>query len=274
MTDMTTDTQSVSADGTGPYDYVISSVDGPVGIVTLNRPKQLNALAQPLMLQLVEALEQHEANPVIRAMVVTGGTSVFAAGADIKEMADASSVDMLVHHNPAPLWDRLRRLTKPLIAAVAGYALGGGCELAMACDIIVAADTARFGQPEINLGLMPGGGGTQRLTRSIGKSLAMDVILSGRLLTADEALAHGLAARVVPQDSLLTEAVTLGKRIASKGPVALRLAKASVTRAFEGRVDDGIELERDLFFLLFSTHDAHEGMHAFIEKRQPTFEGN
>ena len=143
----------------------------------------------------------------------------------------------------------------------------------MLCDIIVAADSARFGQPEINLGLMPGGGGTQRLTRSIGKSLAMDVILSGRLLTADEALAHGLAARVVPHDSLLTEAVTLGKRIASKGPVALRLAKAAVTRALEGRVD-GIELERDLFFLLFSTHDAHEGMHAFIEKRQPTFEGN
>jgi enoyl-CoA hydratase len=274
MTDVTTEIHSVSADGTEADEYVISSVDGPVGIATLNRPKQLNALAQPLMLQLVEALEQHEANPAIRAMVVTGGASVFAAGADITEMADASSVDMLVHHNPGPLWDRLRRLTKPLIAAVAGYALGGGCELAMVCDIIVAADTARFGQPEINLGLMPGGGGTQRLTRSIGKSLAMDVILSGRLLTADEALAHGLAARVVPQDSLLTEAVELGKRIASKGPVAVRLAKASVTRAFEGRVDDGIEFERDLFFLLFSTHDAHEGMHAFIEKRQPTFEGN
>ncbi len=274
MTDVTSETQSVSADGTGAYEYVISSVDGPVGIVTLNRPKQLNALAQPLMLQLVEALEQHEASPVIRAMVVTGGTSVFAAGADIKEMADASPVDMLVRHNPGPLWDRLRRLTKPLIAAVAGYALGGGCELAMVCDIIVAADTARFGQPEINLGLMPGGGGTQRLTRSIGKSLAMDVILSGRLLTADEALAHGLAARVVPQDRLLTEAVKLGKQIASKGPVAVRLAKTSVTRAFEGRVDDGIEFERDLFFLLFSTHDAHEGMHAFIDKRQPTFEGN
>jgi enoyl-CoA hydratase len=271
---MTTEARSTTSDATDQNDYVIASVDGAVGIVTLNRPKQLNALAGPLMAELVNALEQHDANPAIGAMVVTGGATVFAAGADIREMADASTVDMLLHHNPAPLWDRIRRLTKPLIAAVAGYALGGGCELAMQCDIIVAAETARFGQPEINLGLMPGGGGTQRLTRSIGKSLAMDVILSGRLLTADEALAHGLASRVVPQDSLLTEAVTLGKRIASKGPVALRLAKMSVTRAFEGRVDDGIELERDLFFLLFSTHDAHEGMHAFIEKRQPAFEGN
>jgi enoyl-CoA hydratase/carnithine racemase len=146
------------------HQYIISSVDAPVGIVTLNRPKQLNALAGPLMLELVEALEQHETNPAIRAMVVTGGTNVFAAGADIEEMADAWSVDVLLHHNPAPLWDRIRRLTKPLIAAAAGYALGGGCELAMTCDIIVAADTARFGKPEINLGLMPGGGGTQRLS--------------------------------------------------------------------------------------------------------------
>ena len=163
---------------------------------------------------------------------------------------------------------------KPLIAAVAGYALGGGCELAMLCDIVVAADNARFGQPEINLGLMPGGGGTQRLTRGVGKSLAMDMILSGRMISAEEALAHGLAARVVPQDSLLAEAIKLGKQIATKAPLAVRLAKASITRGFEGRVDDGVELERDLFFLLFSTRDAHEGMHAFIEKRQPAFNGN
>jgi enoyl-CoA hydratase len=270
---MTIETQSIAGAASDPHDYVITSTDGPVGIVTLNRPKQLNALSVPLASELATALEEHDANPAIGAIVVTGGPDVFAAGADIKEMADASPIDMLLHHNPAPLWDRLRRLTKPVIAAVAGYALGGGCELAMACDIIVAADTARFGQPEINLGLIPGGGGTQRLTRSIGKSLAMDVILSGRMLTADEVLAHGLAARVVPHDTLLAEAVKLGKQIASKGPVAVRFARASVTRAFEGRVDDGLELERDLFFLLFSTRDAHEGMHAFIEKRQPTFEG-
>ncbi len=208
---MTTESQSPPFDGTGRIEHVISSVDGPVGLVTLNRPKQLNALARPLMVDLVEALEQHQANSAICAMVVTGGPDVFTAGADITEMADASPVDMLVSDNPAPLWDRIRRLSKPLIAAVAGYALGGGCELAMLCDIIVAADTARFGQPEINLGLMPGGGGTQRLTRLIGKSLAMDMILSGRL-----------------------------------------------------------ELERDLFFLLFSTHDAHEGMHAFVDRSTQT----
>jgi enoyl-CoA hydratase len=271
---MTTDTQPGLPAAGAADDYVISSVDGPVGIVTLNRPKQLNALARPLMVQLAEALERHDADPGIRAMVVTGGDSVFAAGADIKEMADASPVDMLVHLNPAPLWDRIRRLSKPLIAAVAGYALGGGCELAMLSDIAVAADNAHFGQPEINLGLMPGGGGTQRLTRAVGKSVAMDVILSGRLLTADEALAHGLVARVVPHDNLLAEAVKLAKQIGAKAPVAVRLAKLSVTRASEGRVDDGIELERDLFFLLFSTHDAHEGMHAFVEKRQPTYEGS
>lgn len=270
---MTTEVQPATGAANGQHDYVIASSDGPVGILTLNRPKQLNALSVPLASELATALEEYERDLAIGAIVITGGPDVFAAGADIKEMADASPIDMLLRHNPAPLWDRLRQLTKPVIAAVAGYALGGGCELAMACDIIVAADTARFGQPEINLGLMPGGGGTQRLTRSIGKSLAMDVILSGRMLTADEVLAHGLAARVVPHDALLAEAVRLGKTIASKGLVAVRLAKTSVTRAFEGRVDDGLELERDLFFLLFSTHDAHEGMHAFIEKRQPTFEG-
>src|SRR4051812_24299523 len=233
---MTAETQPVQQAAGASDDYVISSVDGPVGIVTLNRPKQLNALARPLMIQLADALERHDADPSIRAMVVTGGETVFAAGADIKEMADASSIDMLVSMNPAPLWDRLRRLSKPLIAAVAGYALGGGCELAMVSDMVVAAENAHFGQPEINLGLMPGGGGTQRLTRAVGKSLAMDMILSGRMLAADEALAHGLVARVVPLDSLLAEAVKLAKQIAAKGPVAVRLAKLSVTRASEGRV--------------------------------------
>jgi enoyl-CoA hydratase len=271
---MTTETQPLQQAAGSPDAYVVGSVDGPVGIATLNRPAQLNALARPLMVQLVEVLEQHDADPGVRAMVVTGGPNVFAAGADIKEMADASPVDMLVSANPAPLWDRIRRLRKPLIAAVAGYALGGGCELAMVCDMVVAADNAHFGQPEINLGLMPGGGGTQRLTRAVGKALAMDMILSGRMLSAEEALAHGLVARVVAHDTLLAEAVKLGKQISAKGPVAVRLAKLSVTRASEGRVDDGIELERDLFFLLFATRDAHEGMHAFIEKRQPIFRGS
>jgi len=254
------------------YEFVLSSTDGPVGIVTLNRPRQLNALAGPLMEELVDALEQHEASADIRAMVVTGGPNVFAAGADLKEMADATTVDMLVR-NRIGLWDRLKRVSKPLIAAVAGYALGGGCELAMLCDIIVAAENARFGQPEINVGLIPGAGGTQRLTRSVGKYVAMDLVLTGRMLSAEDAFRYGLAARVVPPELVLEEAVRLGKEIAAKPPISVRLAKEAVTRAFEGRVDDGIEYERKLFYLLFATQDAHEGMHAFVDKRQPHYEG-
>src|SRR5579859_2376762 len=188
------------------YEYVLSTADGPVGIVTLNRPKQLNALAGPLMNELVDALEGHDADPAIRAIVITGGPTVFAAGADITEMADASAVDMLLR-DTIGLWDRAQRVSKPLIAAVAGYALGGGCELAMLCDIIVAADNARFGQPEINIGLIPGAGGTQRLTRSLGKSVAMDLILTGRMLGAEEAFQRGLVARVVPQELVVQSAV-------------------------------------------------------------------
>jgi enoyl-CoA hydratase len=254
------------------YEYVLSNVDGPVGIVTLNRPKQLNALAGPLMRELVDALEQHDAEPHIRAIVVTGGPTVFAAGADIKEMADATSVDMLLR-NTIGLWDRAKKISKPLIAAVAGYALGGGCELAMLCDIIVAAENARFGQPEINIGLIPGAGGTQRLTRTVGKSVAMDMILTGRMLGAEEACQRGLVARVVPSELIVEEAIRLGKELAARPPISVRLAKEAITRAFEGRVDDGIDFERKAFYLLFATQDAHEGMHAFIDKRQPTYEG-
>jgi enoyl-CoA hydratase len=252
--------------------YVLSSTDGPVGIVTLNRPRQLNALAGPLMRELADALEQHDADPTIRAIVLTGGPSVFAAGADIKEMADASAVDMLLR-NTLGAWDRVRGITKPVIAAVAGYALGGGCELAMLCDIIIAAENARFGQPEINIGLMPGAGGTQRLTRSIGKYLSADMILTGRMLSAEDALRHGLAARIVPPELIVEAAVKLGKEIAQKPPISVRLAKEAITHAFEGRVDDGIGLERKLFYLLFASRDAHEGMHAFVDKRQPTYDG-
>ena len=253
-------------------DFVVSTVDGPVGIVSLNRPKQLNALAGPLMHELVEALEQHDADSAVRAIVITGGPTVFAAGADIKDMADATPVDMLVRNNIG-LWDRLKKVSKPLIAAVAGYALGGGCELAMLCDIIVAAENARFGQPEINIGLMPGAGGTQRLTRSVGKFISMDMVLTGRMLSAEEAYQRGLVARVVPRELIIDEAVRLGKELAKRAPIAVRLAREAVTRAFEGRVDDGIEFERKAFYLLFATQDAHEGMHAFIDKRQPTYEG-
>jgi enoyl-CoA hydratase len=255
------------------YEHVLSSYDGPVGIVTLNRPRQLNALAGPLMTELVDALEQHDADPTIRAIVITGGPTVFAAGADIKEMADASAVDMLLRNNIG-LWDRARRVSKPLIAAVAGYALGGGCELAMLCDIIIAGENARFGQPEINIGLIPGAGGTQRLTRIVGKSIAADMILTGRMMGAEEALQRGLVARVVPQELIVDAAVRLGKELAQRAPISVRLAREAITRAFEGRVDDGIDFERKAFYLLFATQDSHEGMHAFIDKRQPAYEGH
>jgi len=255
------------------YEYVLSSSDGPVGIVTLNRPRQLNALAGPLMTELVDALEHHDTDPIIRAIVVTGGPSVFAAGADIKEMADASAVDMLLRNNIG-LWDRAKRVSKPLIAAVAGYALGGGCELAMLCDIVIAGENARFGQPEINIGLIPGAGGTQRLTRIVGKSVATDMILTGRMLGAEEALQRGLVARVVPQELIVDAAIRLGKELAQRPPISVRLAREAITKAFEGRVDDGIDFERKAFYLLFATQDSHEGMHAFIDKRQPAYEGH
>ena len=254
------------------YEYVLSTTQGAVGVVTLNRPKQLNALAGPLMEELVGALERHDADPAIRAIVVTGGSTVFAAGADITEMVQSSAVDMLLRNRIA-LWDRARQIAKPLIAAVAGYALGGGCELAMLCDIIVAADNARFGQPEINIGLIPGAGGTQRLTRIVGKFVATDMVLTGRMLSAEEALRFGLAARVVPREIVVDEAVRLGNELAQKAPIAVRLAKEAITRGFEGRLDDGIAFERKLFYFLFSTRDAHEGMQAFVDKRQPTYEG-
>jgi len=254
------------------YEYILSSADGPVGIVTMNRPRQLNALAGPLMRELVTALEQHDADPAIRAIVLTGGPTVFAAGADIKEMAEATPVDMLLR-NTIGLWDRAKKITKPLIAAVAGYALGGGCELAMLCDIIVAGENARFGQPEINIGLIPGAGGTQRLTRTVGKYVATDMVLTGRMLGAEEALQRGLVARVVPQELIVEEAVRLGKELAARPPISVRLAKEAITRAFEGRVDDGIDFERKAFYLLFATQDAHEGMRAFIDRRQPSYEG-
>jgi enoyl-CoA hydratase len=253
-------------------ELVLTAPDGPVGVVTMNRPAQLNALAVPLMSQVAAALEAFDADAAIRAMVLTRGTRVFAAGADLKEMADASAVDMLLQERIGH-WDRIRRLRKPVIAAVAGYALGGGCELAMLCDLIVAGDNSRFGQPEINVGLIPGAGGTQRLTRLVGKPLAMDLVLTGRQLSAEEALRCGLASRVVPAELVVEAAVKLGKEIASKPPIAVRLAKEAVTRAFEGRVDDGIAYERQLFYLLFATRDAHEGMHAFVERRAPSYEG-
>jgi enoyl-CoA hydratase len=254
------------------YEHVLSSANGAVGIVTLNRPRQLNALALPVMREVVSALEEHDADPAIRAIVLTGGPNVFAAGADIREMSDATVAQML-ERNTTGLWDRARKVSKPLIAAVGGFALGGGCELAMLCDIIIAGENARFGQPEVNIGLIPGAGGTQRLTRSVGKFVAADMILSGRMLGAEEALQRGLVSRVVPQELVVDEAVRYGKELAKRAPIALQLAREAITRGFEGRVDDGIEFERKAFYALFATEDAHEGMHAFIDRRQPNYEG-
>jgi enoyl-CoA hydratase len=254
------------------YQYILVERDEQVGIVTLNRPKELNALSTGLIAEVGTALEVFDRDKDIHCMVITGaGDKAFAAGADIKEMADKSPIDMLVGGFEA--WERLRRLRKPLIAAVSGYALGGGCELAMHCDLIVATENARFGQPEINLGIIPGAGGTQRLARTLGKYLAMEMVLTGRQFSAQELAAHGLINRVVANGEHLTEALKLAKVIAAKAPLAARLAKESVLAAFETPLEEGLERERKNFFLLFSSLDMREGMQAFIEKRQAHFEG-
>ena len=254
------------------YEYILAERDGPVGVVTLNRPKQLNALSGPLMEELVGALEELERDDTTRAMILTGGPTVFAAGADLKEFAVQSAVDMLSNSRIA-LWDRIKALTKPLIAAVSGFALGGGCELAMQCDIIIASETARFGQPEINVGLMPGAGGTQRLTRALGKYRAMEMVLTGRFIDAWEAERRGLANRVVPPEILLDEAKRLGFELAEKPPISLRLAKECVVKGFETTVAEGIDYERKLFYFLFAAEDTKEGINAFIEKRKPQYKG-
>ena len=248
------------------YQFILAEARGGAGLVRFNRPKELNALNTTLMEEMATALEAFDRDPAIGCLLVTGNERAFAAGADIKEMAEASAVEMLQRDNIAR-WDRLKRLNKPLIAAVSGFCLGGGCELAMACDMIVASETARFGQPEINLGVMPGAGGTQRLTRAVGKAVAMEMVLNGRLLTAEEALRLGLVNRVVPVEVFLDEALALAGSIAARAPLALRLAKEAVNNAFETYLSDGLRDERRAFYFLFSTDDQKEGMQAFLEKR-------
>jgi enoyl-CoA hydratase len=244
------------------------AADG-VALVTLDRPEVLNALDYATLGELVEALEGLDADPSVRCVVITGaGDRAFAAGADIKEMADATPITMSVANNFAR-WERLRRLRVPLIAAVRGFALGGGCELAMACDMVVAADDAVFGQPEIKLGIMPGAGGTQRLTRALGKAKAMEMILTGRNMSATEAEARGLVSRVVAREETVPAALALAAEIASLPPLAVRAAKEAVNRAFELSLEAGLEFERRNFFLLFASEDQKEGMAAFIEKRKP-----
>ena len=251
---------------------VLTETHNRVGLVRFNRPKELNALNATLMEQTVTALEAFDRDPAIGCLVVTGSARAFAAGADIKEMAGASAVEMLQRDNIAR-WDRLKKLKKPLIAAVSGHCLGGGCELALACDMIVAAETARFGQPEINLGVMPGAGGTQRLTRAVGKAVAMEMVLNARLLTADEAARYGLVNRVVPVEAYLDEALRLAADIAARAPVAARLAKEAVNNAFETYLADGLADERRAFYFLFSTEDQKEGMEAFVAKRPAVWRG-
>jgi enoyl-CoA hydratase len=254
------------------YENVIVTREDAVGLLQLNRPNVLNALNGAVMNELTTALEELDHDAAIRCIIITGNERAFAAGADIKDMVEASAVQML-ERNWIAYWDRLRKIGKPIIAAVSGYALGGGCELAMACDIIIASETAQFGQPEINLGVMPGAGGTQRLTRALGKSKAMEMVLTGRSISAREAEARGLVARVVPLELYLEEAKKLAREIASKAPVAVRLAKESVNKAFEVSLADGLEYERKLFYFLFATEDQDEGMQAFIEKRTPEWKG-
>jgi enoyl-CoA hydratase len=251
---------------------VLSEPEAPIAVVRLNRPQQLNALSSELMGELVQALQQLDDDPEIRCVVVGGTERAFAAGADIGEMATASAIDMYVSRS-VDAWDAIRAVRTPLVAAVSGFCLGGGCELAMACDLVVASETAVFGQPETGLGLIPGAGGTQRLTRAIGKALAMDVILSGRRLSAREALSAGLVARVVAKEAWLDEARRVAREIAAKSPIATKLAKDAVVRADDAPLSVGVDYERRLLYLAFSSEDAKEGLSAFVQKRPPEFEG-
>jgi enoyl-CoA hydratase len=254
------------------YQYILVDRDERVGIVTLNRPKELNALRTDLISELATALEEFDREESIGCIVLTGaGDRAFAAGADIKEMSDKSPIDMLLGGFGA--WQRIRKIQKPMIAAVGGYALGGGCELAMHCDMIIASENARFGQPEILLGIIPGAGGTQRLARTLGKYRTMEIVLTGAQVTAEEMHSLGLVNHVVPKGEHLTEAMKLAKTVAAQAPVAIRLAKDAVNAAFETSLDQGLEIERKNFFLLFATEDMREGMQAFIEKRKAEFKG-
>jgi enoyl-CoA hydratase len=251
---------------------VLVERDEPVAVVRLNRPEQRNALSNQLMSELVGALENLDSDEAIRCIVLTGDDKAFAAGADIKELSDATHFE-LYFGGRIDRWDAIRKIRTPIVAAVYRYCLGGGCELAMACDLIVASETARFGQPETNLAVLPGAGGTQRLTRAIGKSKAMDVILTGRFLNAEEAEQAGLVARVFPQESWLADAKEVAASIAEKSPVGVRLAKEAVNQAFETTLAAGLDAERKAFHLALSSEDAHEGLTAFLEKRKPDFKG-
>ncbi len=243
-----------------------------VAHIQLNRPKELNALNLELMLEIKEALIQLDADENVRAIVLSGNDRAFAAGADIKQMAGRTAVDML-KIDQFTTWDSIRKTKKPLIAAVSGFALGGGCELMMICDMVIASETAQFGQPEISIGVMPGAGGTQRLTRAVGKVKAMEMVLTGQFISAEEGLKYGLVNKVVPVEHYLNEAVKLAGKIAEKSPIAVQMAKESVLKAFEMPLQEALFFERKNFYMLFATEDQKEGMAAFVEKRKAVFKG-
>jgi enoyl-CoA hydratase len=254
------------------YETILTETHDRVGLIRLNRPRAFNALNSQLMRELTDALAAFDADDGIGAIVITGNERVFAAGADIKEMSDATPVDMLTS-GYIDLFDRIRKVSKPIIAAVSGWALGGGFELAMTCDMIVASESAKFGQPEIGLGIIPGAGGTQRLTRTVGKYLAMEIVLNDRRLSAEEAARFGLVNRVVPVERYLDEALELAQQLAARAPIALRIAKEAVNKALETPLTEGLAYERRVFYLLFATEDQKEGMSAFLEKRKPEWKG-
>jgi enoyl-CoA hydratase len=243
-----------------------------VALIELNRPKELNALNRQLMIEVRDALRELDEDDNVRVIILTGGEKVFAAGADIKQMADATAIDML-NMDQFSTWDQIKKTRKPIIAAVSGFALGGGCELAMTCDMIVASETARFGQPEIKIGTMPGAGGTQRLTRAVGKVTAMELVLTGKFISAEEALSRGLINKIVPVELLLEETLKLAAEIAKQSPIAVKLAKEAVNNAFNSTLDEGLMFERKNFYLTFASEDQKEGMAAFVEKRNPVFKG-
>lgn len=254
------------------YQNLIVTREKPLGIIQLNRPGVLNALNSELMSELVRALEELDNDETVNVIIVTGGEKAFAAGADLKEMSQATPVELILSRR-FELWDRIRKTAKPIIAAVSGYCLGGGNELAMNCDIIIASESAVFGQPEVNVGIMPGAGGTQRLTRTVGKPKAMEMILTGKTISAEEAHRNGIVNRVVPVESLMVETKKMANEIASKPPISIRAAKEAILRAHDTTLEIGLEYERKLFYALFATEDAREGMRAFLEKRKPVFKG-
>jgi len=255
-----------------PYEMIFAEIRGRVGLIILNRPKAMNALNHQLMRELMDALEVFDKNDDIGAMVITGNEKAFAAGADIKEMADKTTEQMMDSDHLA-VFGRIRTIQKPVIAAVSGWALGGGCELALSCDMIITSDSAQFGQPEINIGVIPGAGGTQRLTRAVGKALAMEIILNDRKLNAQEALHYGLVNRVVPVGDCLNVAILLADEIASRAPLAVRAAKKMINASYEHFLTDGLAEEKQVFYNLFASEDQKEGMQAFIEKRKPNWMG-